>query len=77
MAYPKNISMLGRNYDMLALQEVCDEDRIEEMERQKGTTNKYTPLPSLNAKKIKKNDTKEKQVHCSPVTTSWNGYSAT
>ena len=48
MAYPKNISMLGRKYDMLALQEVCDEDRIEEMERQKGTTNKYTPLPSLN-----------------------------
>ena len=53
--------MLDHNYDMLALQDVCDEDTIEEMEIQKGITDEHKPLPSPNSKKIKKKDTKRKR----------------
>ena len=65
MANAKNVTLLDHNYDMLALQEACDEDTIEEMEIQKGITNEHTPLPSPNPKKIKKKDTKEKEMEVS------------
>ena len=62
MVNTKNISMLDHIYNMSAPQEACDEDMIEKMEIEKGTTNERMPLLNPNPKKIKKNSTKEKEM---------------